>query len=175
MVRPARGPHGQISALAVTKPALELSVAQGVYIAVAMQLGGNKAAAIINVTPMIDILLVLLIVFMLLPTKTVGLKSDIPQLATDNQPAIPNPQNLVLRIQKDRSMDINSQPVVLAELHERLQTLFAGRPDGVLFVNGAAELEFEDVATVIDIAHGAGVGRIGVMTDKVTAAAPGYH
>jgi len=87
-----------------------------------MQIGGNKAAAIINVTPMIDILLVLLIVFMLLPTKTVGLKSDVPQLATDNQPAIPNPQNLVLRIRKDRSMDINSQPVVLAQLHERLQT-----------------------------------------------------
>ncbi len=146
-----------------------------VYIAVAMQMGGNKAAAIINVTPMIDILLVLLIVFMLLPTKTVGLKSDVPQLATENQPAIPNPLNLVLRIQKDRSMDINSQPVVLAELRERLRTLFAVRPDGVLFVNGAPELEFEDVAAVIDIAHGAGVGRIGVMTDKIPPNAPGYH
>jgi biopolymer transport protein TolR len=146
-----------------------------VYIAVAMQMGGNKAAAIINVTPMIDILLVLLIVFMLMPTKTVGLKSDVPQLATENQPAVPNPLNLVLRIQKDRSMDINSQPVVLAELRERLRTLFAVRPDGVLFVNGAPELEFEDVAMVIDIAHGAGVGRIGVMTDKIEPNSPGYH
>jgi biopolymer transport protein TolR len=53
--------------------------------------------------------------------------------------------------------------------------LFAVRPDGVLFVNGARELEFEDVATVIDIAHGAGVQRIGVMTDKLTADAAGYH
>ena len=66
-------------------------------------------------------------------------------------------------------MDINSQPVVLAELHERLRTLFAVRPDGVPFVNGARELEFEDIATVIDIAHGAGVGRIGVITDKYGA------
>jgi biopolymer transport protein TolR len=140
-----------------------------------MQMGGNKAAAIINVTPMIDILLVLLIVFMLMPTKTVGLKSDVPQLATENQPAVPNPLNLVLRIQKDRSMDINSQPVVLAELRERLRTLFAVRPDGVLFVNGAPELEFEDVAAAIDIAHGAGVGRIGVMTDKIEPNASGYH
>jgi biopolymer transport protein TolR len=140
-----------------------------------MQMGSNKSAAVINVTPMIDIVMVLLIVFMLLPTKTVGLKSDVPQLPTENQPAVPNPLNLVLRIQKDRSMDINSQPVVLAELHERLRTLFAVRPDGVLFVNGDSELEFDDVATVIDIAHGAGVGRIGVMTDQVTAAAPGYH
>ena len=138
-------------------------------------MGSSKSAAVINVTPMIDIVMVLLIVFMLLPSKTVGLKSDVPQLPTENQPAIPNPLNLVLRIQKDRSMDINSQPVVLAELHERLRTLFAVRPDGVLFVNGARELEFDDVATVIDIAHGAGVGRIGVITAKLTDAAPGYH
>jgi len=134
--------------------------------AVAMQMGSNKAAAIINVTPMIDILLVLLIVFMLLPTKTVGLKSDIPQLPNENQPTIPNPQNLVLRIQKDRSMDINTQAVLIVDLGERLRTLFAARPDGVLFIAGAGELEFEDVAAVIDIAHGAGVDRIGVLTEK---------
>lgn len=137
--------------------------------AVAMQMGANQAAAIINVTPLIDILLVLLIVFMLLPGKTVGLKSDIPQLPNVNQPAIPNPQHLVLRIQQDRSLDINSQPVMLAELGERLRTLFAVRPDGVLFIDGARELEFEDVATVIDIARGAGVERIGVMTEKTVA------
>lgn len=134
--------------------------------AVAMQIGSSKSVAIINVTPLIDILLVLLIVFMLLPTKTVGLKSDIPQLPNEHQPSIPNPQHLVLRIQKDRSMDINSQPILLAELGERLRTLFAVRPDGVLFIAGARELEFEDVAMVIDIAHGAGVDRIGVMTEK---------
>ena len=175
MVRPAWGGSGEIARHAITGNGLaELSPARGVYIAVAMQMGANKAA-IINVTPMIDILLVLLIVFMLLPTKTVGLKSDVPQLPTENQPAIPNSQHLVLRIQQDRSMDINSQPVILAELRERLTTLFAVRPDGVLFVNGAAELQFEDVATVIDIAHGAGVQRIGVLTEKVTPAAPGFH
>jgi len=124
---------------------------------------------------MIDILLVMIIVFMLLqPPKSMGLKSDVPQLATDNQPAAPNPLNLVLRIQKDRSMDINSQPVVMADLHERLRTLFAVRPDGVLFLNGDPELDFEDVAMVIDVAHGAGVDRIGVLTDKTTAPSR-YH
>jgi biopolymer transport protein ExbD len=55
---------------------------------------------------------------------------------------------------------------VYGELQERLRTLFAVRPDGVLFINGAPELEFEDVATVIDMAHGAGVQRIGMLTDK---------
>jgi biopolymer transport protein TolR len=140
-----------------------------------MQIGSNKTTAVINVTPMIDILLVMIIVFMLLqPPKSMGLKSDVPQLATDNQPAAPNPLNLVLRIQKDRSMDINSQPVVMADLHERLRTLFAVRPDGVLFLNGDPELDFEDVAMVIDVAHGAGVDRIGVLTDKTTAPSR-YH
>jgi biopolymer transport protein TolR len=137
--------------------------------AVAMQLGTTKYSALINVTPLIDILLVLLIVFMLLPSKTVGLKSEVPQLPTENQPAIPNPQHLVLRILSDRSMDINSQPVPMSELPERLRTLFAVRPDGVLFIDGARDLEFEDVAAVLDIAHGAGVQRIGVLTEKITA------
>lgn len=131
-----------------------------------MQLGGDKVAAIINVTPLIDVLLVLLIVFMLLPSHTRGLKSEVPQPPLENQPVIPNPQHLVLRIQKDRSIDINSQPVLLAELEERLRSLFAVRPDGVLFVDGAGDLDFADVATVIDIARGAGVERIGLMTEK---------
>lgn len=134
-----------------------------------MQMGSNKTAAVINVTPLIDILLVLFVAFMLLPSPTKGLKSEVPQLPSENQPAVPNPLNLVLRIQKDRSMDINSQPVVLSQLQERLRTLFASRPDGVLFVDGAPELDFEDVATVIDIARGAGIDRIGVMTQKLTA------
>ena len=123
----------------------------------------------INVTPMIDILLVLLIVMMLLPSHTVGLKSDIPQPAPDNSAVVPNPLNLVLRIQKDHSMDINSQPVLFAELGERLRALFAVRPDGVLFVDGDRELEFADIAAVIDTAHGAGVERIGVLTAKFTS------
>jgi biopolymer transport protein ExbD len=115
---------------------------------------------------MIDVLLVLLIVFMLLPTHTTGLKSEVPQPARQNQIAPPDPRNLVLRIQKDRSIEVNSQPVALAELEVRLQSLFAVRPNGVLFVDGSRELEYADVATVIDIARGAGVERIGLMTER---------
>jgi len=132
----------------------------------AMQMASGKVSAIINVTPLIDVLLVLLITFMLLPSRTRGLPSEAPQPSPDDQPAPPNPQHLVLRIQKDHSMDINSQPVALVELEERLRRLFAARPEGVLFVNGAGELDFADVATVIDIARGAGVDRIGIMTSR---------
>ena len=132
----------------------------------AMQTAADKVSAIINVTPLIDVLLVLLITFMILPSRTRGLPSEAPQPSSEDQPAPPNPQHLVLRIQKDHSMDINSQPVALVELEERLRRLFAVRPEGVLFVNGAGELDFADVAIVIDIARGAGVGRIAIMTER---------
>jgi biopolymer transport protein ExbD/biopolymer transport protein TolR len=131
-----------------------------------MQMASGKVSAIINVTPLIDVLLVLLITFMMLPSRTRGLPSEAPQSSPEDHPMPPNPQHLVLRIQKDHSMDINSQPVVMIELEERLKRLFAVRPDGVLFVNGSGELDFADVATVIDIARGAGVGRIGIMTER---------
>ena len=84
----------------------------------------------------------------------------------ENQTAPPDPQQVVLQIHPDRSIEINSHPVPLPELEARLQSLFAVRPEGVLFVDGSAELEFADVATVIDIARGAGVYRIGLMTDR---------
>lgn len=130
-----------------------------------MQTGSRKISAVINVTPMIDILLVLLIVFMLLPTHTRGLESQATQPASESEPAAFNPMHVVVRIHEDGSIEINSQQVMLAELDARLKSLFAVRPDGVLFVDGAGELDFAEVATVIDIARGAGVERIGLMTN----------
>ncbi len=126
--------------------------------------GANKTVAIINVTPMIDILLVLLIVFMLLPSHTHGLKSELPQPAPENATAPPDPQQVVVRIQDDGSIQVNSQPVAREQLEARLQSLFAVRPEGVLFVDGGRELEFADVASVIDMARGVGVNRIGLLT-----------
>ena len=72
----------------------------------------------------------------------------------------------MLSIRQDLSITINSQPVLLRELDQRLRSLFAVRPDGVLFVNGDRRLDFADVATVIDIARGAGVDRIGLLTQR---------
>jgi biopolymer transport protein TolR len=133
---------------------------------VAIALGGNKTAAIINITPLVDVVMVLLIIFMCLPSKTVGLGSELPQPAPENNPGVPDPQNLVLLIHPDGSIDINSQPVAQPDLEERLRTLFATRPGGVLFLSAARELHFSDVATVIDTARGAGVPRIGILTAK---------
>jgi biopolymer transport protein ExbD len=86
--------------------------------------GLGKTAAEINMTPTIDILLVLPITFMLLPARTKGLPSELPEPAPENQPSAPNSLDSVLRIRKDRSLDINSQPVLMLELEERLKSLF---------------------------------------------------
>jgi biopolymer transport protein TolR len=130
-----------------------------------MQIGSGKTTAVINVTPMIDVLLVLLITFMLLPTRTKGLPSEAPDSAPGDERPVPNPLNVMLRIQKDRSIQIDSQPVAMPELDGRLRMLFAARPGGVLFVRGAPDLEYSDVASVIDVARGAGVDRIGLITE----------
>jgi biopolymer transport protein ExbD len=130
-----------------------------------MQTGSGKTVATINVTPMIDILLVLLVAFMLLPNRTKGLPSEVPEPAPD-APSISNRLDVVLRIGKDRSIQIDSQPVVMLELEGRLKTLFVTRPGGVLFIEGARELEYADVATVIDIARGAGWNRVGLLTER---------
>ena len=80
-----------------------------------MQISSSKTAAVINMTPMIDILLVLLITFMLLPNRTKGLPSEVPEPAPDTQSSLPNRLDSVLHIRKDHSIDIDSQPVVSLE------------------------------------------------------------
>ena len=128
-----------------------------------LQIGSREIAATINVTPLIDVLLVLLIVFMLLPTHSRGLESDLPQDAPPGS-ARSSPQNIVVHIGRDGSLEIDSKPVQRTELESQLQSLFAGRPDGVLFVDAANDLDYAEVASVIDTARGAGVDRIGLIT-----------
>ena len=131
-----------------------------------MQISSRKVAAVINVTPMIDILLVMLIAFILLQDHSAGLPSQVPELAPADQPEVSRSLNAVLRIRTDRSLEIDSHPVLLAELDGRLKLLFVARPGGVLFIEGARELEFADVASVIDIARGAGWNRVGLLTER---------
>lgn len=119
---------------------------------------GNRAE--INVTPLIDVLLVLLIIFMMItPTKSHGLAARIPSPATEAGDG----RDIVVRIDADRAVTINAEPVAWPELSDRFMQIFARRAEKLLFVTAAPLVEFDDVARVIDAARGVGVDRVALM------------
>jgi biopolymer transport protein TolR len=127
-----------------------------------MNVGNRGQKAEINMTPMIDVLLVLIIIFMVItPTQSRGLTAMAPQQA-DAPPETKARPQIVLSVAQDGAIEINSQPVDLSALSGRLASL-RGLADA-LFIRGDRGLNYEAVARVIDIAHGAGWERIGLMT-----------
>jgi biopolymer transport protein ExbD len=125
----------------------------------------------INVTPMIDVLLVLLIIFMLIvPAISTGEAALVPKPAKGEGPVN---GTVVLELLKNSGADegfrINQRNVSLKELPGRLAAIYANRSDRVLFVKADDALAFARVAGAIDIAHAAGVDRVGLLTPKVEA------
>jgi|SRR5262245_22894081 len=122
----------------------------------------------INVTPFIDILLVLLVIFMTLsPTIPSGLKANIPeQPPPDPQP--PAPENvIVLNMDRNGVIKINQNEVQASHLMEELQGIFKTRSDRTIFVLGDKDLLFSDMAWLMDAAKGAGVDRLGLITEMI--------
>jgi biopolymer transport protein TolR len=130
----------------------------------AMTVSGNGGPrAQINVTPMIDVLLVLLIIFMVVaPVESVGLRALVPEPAPPDQKA--RPADVVITMDQNDAIEINQQPVALKDLPDRLRSIFKSRGDVVVFLRGAKNLEYGQVAHVIDIARGAGLDRVALMT-----------
>jgi biopolymer transport protein TolR len=130
----------------------------------AMSTSSNQAT--INVTPLIDVLLVLLIIFMVItPTQSNGLAIDLPQPSTDDSPRQAAPATVVLTIDRDQKLSLNSEPITLDALGGRLRQIFALRGSKVLFLKGTTELEFGHVTHLIDIAKGSGIDHVALMTN----------
>ena len=124
-----------------------------------------------NIVPFIDVLLVLIIIFMVItPLTPKGLETSIPQPAPpDQQNSDANQRTVVVSINANGTMMINQDLTDLTRLGVRLEEIFKTRAERVVFVRGDESLEFQSVAQVIDIAKGAGIDKVGLMTENVQA------
>jgi biopolymer transport protein TolR len=123
----------------------------------------------INVTPFIDILLVLLVIFMTIsPTIPTGLKASIPEQPPPGPPQQKPEKVIVLSLDRNGVIKINQNEIQASHLIEELQDIFKTRSDRTIFVQGDDELLFSDIARLIDAAKGAGMERLGLVTEKIT-------
>jgi biopolymer transport protein ExbD len=135
----------------------------------AMSGGSNEGLTNeINVTPMIDVLLVLLIIFMMvIPMSRKAIDLQLPDPTPDNSPQGPPPSQIVLEVLPGNVYKVNSQPIGKNELQKRLKEIYDPRPEKIIFVKGDPAVKYSDVIWAMDAARGAGVKVIGVPPKDV--------
>jgi biopolymer transport protein TolR len=136
-----------------------------------MNVGGKKGSmSDINITPYIDILLVLLIIFMVItPVRQMDLDVKVPQTSNDNPgvPRVADPNVIVVSMGESAQLAINQDPTTINDLGKKLQDIYSKRSNKNMFVSASAKLPYGDVVKIIDIAKGAGVGDIGLLTEEI--------
>jgi biopolymer transport protein ExbD len=135
-----------------------------------MAVSGKKGPkSDINITPYIDILLVILIIFMVItPVHQMDLDVKVPQQnEIDNKPQAPDPSVIVVSVAENALIAINQETTDIGALGPKLQEIYSARANKNMFISASPKLPYGDVVKVIDIAKGAGVGDIGLITEEI--------